>query len=31
MYMMLVPRRNGFGFFDDFFLKMNFLKEEQEI
>ena len=19
MYMMLVPRRNGFGFFDDFF------------
>lgn len=30
MYMMLVPRRNGFDFFDDF-LKMNFLKEEQEI
>lgn len=30
MYMMLVPRRNGFGFFDDFF-EDEFLKEEQEI
>ena len=26
MYMMLVPRRNGFGFFDDFF-EDEFFKE----